>query len=128
MAVTKAAYVVHAIRTPIGKYKGGLARTRPDDLAAHLISTPAARQANRYEHLDHVGFCTTVQAGEDNRYVSRMALLLAGAPYDFPAITVNRLCGSGLEAVEDAARRIAVGDADVVVAGGVESMTRALYS
>jgi acetyl-CoA acetyltransferase family protein len=128
MAATRTAYVVHAIRTPIGKYKGGLARTRPDDLAAHLVAALAARQPNLYEHLDHVVFGATNQAGEDNRNVARMALLLAGVPYDVPAVTVNRLCGSGLEAIEDAARRIAVGDADVVVAGGVESMTRAPYS
>src|SRR5215510_995166 len=97
-------------------------------MAAHLIASRAARQANLFEHLDHVVFGATNQAGEDNRNVARMALLLAGAPYDVPAVTVNRLCGSGLEAIEDAARRIAVGDADVVLAGGVESMTRAPYS
>jgi acetyl-CoA acetyltransferase family protein len=128
MAQVRAAYVVDAIRTPIGKYKGGLAKTRPDDLAAHLVGALAARQPALFEHLDHVVLGATNQAGEDNRNVARMALLLAGAPYDVPAVTVNRLCGSGLEAVEDAARRIAVGDADVVLAGGVESMTRAPYS
>jgi acetyl-CoA acetyltransferase family protein len=128
MPGARSAYVVHAIRTPIGKYKGALASTRPDDLAAHLISTLAARQPGLFEHLDHVVFGATNQAGEDNRNVARMALLLAGAPYEVPAVTVNRLCGSGLEAIEDAARRIALGDAEVVVAGGVESMTRAPYS
>ena len=128
MAALRTAYVADALRTPIGKYRGALARTRPDDLAAHVISALASRRANLFEHLDHVVFGATNQAGEDNRNVARMALLLAGAPYDVPAVTVNRLCGSGLEAIEDAARRIAVGDADVVVAGGVESMTRAPYS
>src|SRR6185503_17438222 len=128
MPATKAAYVVHAIRTPIGKYKGGLAKTRPDDLAAHLVSALALRQPNLFEHLDHVVFGATNQADENNRNVARMALLLADAPYDVPAVTVNRLCGSGLEAIEDAARRIAVRDTDVVVANGVESMTRAPYS
>src|SRR5882762_5636085 len=127
MAALRTAYVADAIRTPIGKYRGGLARTRPDDLAAHLISALVARRTNLFEHLDHVVFGATNQAGEDNRNVARMALLLAGAPYDVPAVTVNRLCGSGLEAVEDAARRIALGDADVVLAGGLESMTRAPY-
>jgi acetyl-CoA acetyltransferase family protein len=128
MAATRTAYVVDAIRTPIGKYKGALAAVRPDDLASQLIAALAARQPNLFEHLDHVVFGATKKAGEDNRNVARMAILLAGAPYGVPAVTVNRLCGSGLEAVDDAARRIAVGDADVVVAGGVESMTRAPYS
>src|SRR5438445_2892985 len=128
MAALRTAYVADALRTPIGKYRGALARTRADDLAAHVISALASRRANLFEHLDHVVFGATNQAGEDNRNVARMALLLAGAPYDVPAVTVNRLCGSGLEAIEDAARRIAVGDVDVVVAGGVESMTRAPYS
>src|SRR5258706_10507158 len=125
MAALRTAYVADALRTPIGKYRGALARTRPDDLAAHVISALASRRANLFEHLDHVVFGATNQAGEDNRNVARMALLLAGAPYDVPAVTVNRLCGSGLEAIEDAARRIAVGDADVVVAGGGGSMNRA---
>jgi len=128
MASTRTAYVADAIRAPIGKYKGALAAVRPDDLAARIIVALAARQPNLFEHLDHVVFGATNQAGEDNRNVARMALLLAGAPYGVPAVTVNRLCGSGLEAVDDAVRRIAVGDADVVVAGGVESMTRAPYS
>src|SRR6476646_7401222 len=105
MAAGKPAYVVHALRTPIGKYKGGLAGVRPDDLAAHLIAALSSRQPQLFEHLDHVVFGATNQAGEDNRNVARMALLLAGAPYDVPAVTVNRLCGSGLEAIEDAARR-----------------------
>jgi acetyl-CoA acyltransferase len=128
MPATRTAYVAHALRTPIGRYRGGLARIRPDDLAALVVESLASRQPTLFEHLDHVVFGATNQAGEDNRNVARMALLLAGAPYDVPAVTVNRLCGSGLEAIDDAARRIACGDADVVVAGGVESMTRAPYS
>jgi 3-oxoadipyl-CoA thiolase len=128
MPAIRTAYVVDAIRTPMGRYRGGLARVRPDDLAAHLIATLGVRHPELFDRLDHVVFGATNQAGEDNRNVARMALLLAGAPYDVPAVTVNRLCGSGLEAIDDAARRIAVGEADVVVAGGVESMTRAPYS
>jgi len=128
MPAPRTAYVVDAIRTPIGRYRGGLARARPDDLAAHLITVLGARRPGLFDQIDHVVFGATNQAGEDNRNVARMALLLAGVPYDVPAVTVNRLCGSGLEAIDDAARRIAVGDADVVVAGGVESMTRAPYS
>ena len=128
MAHIKAAYVVDAIRTPIGKYRGGLARVRADDLAAHVIRALGERRAGLLERLDHVLFGATNQSGEDNRNVARMALLLAGVSYDVPAVTVNRLCGSGLEAVQDGARMIAVGEADVVIAGGVENMTRAPYS
>src|SRR5438477_7055625 len=128
MAAIRTSYVIDAIRTPIGRYRGGLAHVRPDDLAAHLIAALGARRPGLFDRLDHVVFGATNQAGEDNRNVARMALLLAGAPYDVPAVTVNRLRGSGLEAVEDAARRIALGDADVVLAGGLESMTRAPYS
>jgi acetyl-CoA acyltransferase len=128
MALGKAAYVVDAIRTPIGKFKGGLSRVRPDDLAAHLIRALGERQSALFERLDHVIFGATNQSGEDNRNVARMALLLAGVSYDVPAVTVNRLCGSGLEAVADAVRMIALGEADIVIAGGVENMTRAPYS
>jgi 3-oxoadipyl-CoA thiolase len=128
MALGKAAYVVDAIRTPIAKYRGGLASVRADDLAAHVIRALGERQAGLFEHLDHVLFGATNQSGEDNRNVARMALLLAGVSYDVPAVTVNRLCGSGLEAVQDGVRMIALGEADVVVAGGVENMTRSPYS
>jgi acetyl-CoA acetyltransferase family protein len=128
MPSTRPVYVVDAIRTPIGKYRGGLARVRPDDLAAFAITALGARRPGLLARLDHVVMGATNQAGEDNRNVARMALLLAGVAYDVPAVTVNRLCGSGLEAVQDAARMIAVGDADVIIAGGVESMTRAPYS
>src|SRR3954451_19410226 len=122
------AYLVHAVRTPIGKHRGGLAPVRADDLAAHLIATLAARSPSLVARLDHVVFGATNQAGEDNRNVARMALLIAGLPYEVPGVTVNRLCGSGLEAIADAARMIAVGEAECVMAGGVESMTRAPFS
>src|SRR3954453_7389527 len=105
MAAIRTAYVVDAIRTPIGRYRGGLAHVRPDDMVAHLIAVLGARRPGLFDRLDHVVIGATNQAGEDNRNVARMALLLAGAPYDVPAVTVNRLCGSGLEAVDDAARR-----------------------
>ncbi len=121
-------YVVDAIRTPMGKYRGGLAKVRTDDLAAHVIRALTERNAALSSGVDQVVFGSTNQAGEDNRNVARMALLLAGLPYEVPAVTVNRLCGSGLEAINEAARMIALGDAQVVIAGGVESMTRAPYS
>lgn len=121
-------FVVDAVRTPIARYAGGLATVRPDDLAAHVISSLVARNQSCASLLDQVVFGATNQAGEDNRNVARMALLLAGLPYEVPAVTVNRLCGSGLEAVADAARLIAMGEAECVVAGGVESMTRAPFS
>lgn len=123
-----AVYVIDAVRTPLGKYRGGLASVRPDDLAAHVVESLVKRNAAAAERLDQVVFGSTNQAGEDNRNIARMALLLAGLPYDVPAVTVNRLCGSGLEAINDAARMIAVGEVDVAIAGGVESMTRAPYS
>src|SRR3954468_12850190 len=121
-------FVIDAVRTPIARYAGGLATVRPDDLAAHVISSLVGRNQNAAAHLDQVVFGATNQAGEDNRNVARMALLLAGLPYEVPAVTVNRLCGSGLEAVADAARMIAVGEAECAIAGGVESMTRAPFS
>jgi acetyl-CoA acyltransferase len=124
----QAVYVVDAVRTPIGKHRGALRTVRPDDLAAHVLRALCARQPAASQRLDQVVFGSTNQSGEDNRNVARMALLLAGLPYEVPAVTVNRLCGSGLEAILDAARMIAVGEADVVMAGGVESMTRAPYS
>ncbi|MEZ4444107.1 MAG: acetyl-CoA C-acyltransferase [Polyangiaceae bacterium] len=120
-------FIVDAIRTPIGKFAGALSRVRTDDLAAHVIAGLAARQPTVAEHLDQVVFGSTNQAGEDNRNVARMALLLAGLPFDVPGVTVNRLCGSGLEAINDAARMIALGEADCAIAGGVESMSRAPY-
>ncbi len=123
-----AVYLVDAVRTPIGKFRGGLAKVRADDLAAHIVTTLVKRQPALAERLDQIVFGSTNQAGEDNRNVARMALLIAGLPYEIPAVTVNRLCGSGLEAINDAARMIATGEATVAIAGGVESMTRAPFS
>ncbi len=124
----KTAYLVDAVRTPIGKYRGALAAVRPDDLAAFLIGALGKRAPALLPRIDHVIFGATNQAGEDNRNVARMASLIAGLPFEVPAVTVNRLCGSGLEAVTDAVMRIWTGDATCVVAGGVESMTRAPFS
>jgi len=122
------AFLVDAVRTPIARYKGALAAVRPDDLAAHVLGALLKRNPPLAERVDHVVFGATNQAGEDNRNVGRMAGLLAGLPYEVPAMTVNRLCGSGLEAVCDGVRRIWTGEADVVAAGGVESMTRAPFA
>jgi acetyl-CoA acyltransferase len=126
--MAEAVFIVDAVRTPIGKYRGALARVRPDDLAAEVIAALVSRQPLLAPKIDHVVFGSTNQAGEDNRNVARMALLVAGLPYEVAAVTVNRLCGSGLEAINDAARMIACGEAEVAIAGGVESMTRAPYS
>ncbi|MDH6537821.1 thiolase family protein [Streptomyces lavendulae] len=119
-------YVVDAVRTPIGKFGGALAGIRPDDLAAHVVRALVDRTPDLDpSRIDDVVFGDANGAGEDNRDVARMAVLLAGLPVTVPGVTVNRLCGSGLEAVIQAARAIAVGDASVAIAGGVESMTRA---
>jgi acetyl-CoA acetyltransferase family protein len=119
-------YVVDAVRTPIGRYAGSLAGVRPYDLAAHVIGGLCARQAELDpSRIDDVVMGAANSAGEDNRNVARMAVLLAGLPVSVPGTTVNRLCGSGLEAVVQAARAVAVGDASICVAGGVESMSRA---
>jgi len=121
-------YIVDAVRTPFGKYSGGLASVRPDDLAAHAIRELLARTPDLDPaRVEDVFFGNANGAGEENRDVARMATLLAGLPTSVPGVTVNRLCASGLEAVVQAARAIAVGDASVAVAGGVESMTRAPY-
>ncbi len=122
----KAVYIVDAVRTPIAKYRGALANVRPDDLAAHVLRAIVARNPAA-SGVDEVIFGATNQAGEDNRNVARMASLLAGLPYEVSAVTVNRLCGSGLEAVQCASRLIATGEQDCVIAGGVESMTRAPF-
>ncbi len=119
------ALVVAYVRTPFGRYGGALAHVRPDDLAAHVIRAVLERAGIEGTLVSEVVFGASNQAGEDNRNVARMAALLAGLPETTPGVTVNRLCGSGLEAVNDAARRIRSGEADVVVAGGVESMSRA---
>jgi acetyl-CoA acetyltransferase family protein len=119
-------YIVDAVRTPVGKIGGALAKVRPDDLAAGAIEALAGRAPGLDPaRIDDVQFGNGNGAGEENRNVARMAALLAGLPTTVPGATTNRLCGSGLEAVIGASREIAVGDADVVVAGGVESMTRA---
>jgi acetyl-CoA acetyltransferase family protein len=122
------AFVIDAVRTPIGKYRGALATVRSDDLAAHVIRALLARNASVHpEQIDEVVFGATNQAGEDNRNVGRMAALLAGLPYETTGVTVNRLCGSGLEAVQYAARAIWAGERDAMIAGGVENMTRAPF-
>ena len=119
-------YVVDAVRTPIGKLGGGLAGVRPDDLGALVIRALVERNpALDPARVGEVCFGAANQAGEDNRNVARMSSLLAGLPTSVPGSTVNRLCASGLDAVASAARTIAVGDASVCIAGGVESMTRA---
>jgi 3-oxoadipyl-CoA thiolase len=121
-----ACFVVEAVRTPIGKLRGALKDARPDDLLALVFREALARAGN--PKVDEVYAGCANQAGEDNRNVARMATLLAGLPHEVPAVTVNRLCGSGLEALIQGARQIRLGEADVVVAGGVESMTRAPWS
>ncbi|GAC1336836.1 MAG: 3-oxoadipyl-CoA thiolase [Myxococcales bacterium] len=122
------AYVCEAVRTPIGRYGGALSAVRTDDLAAIPLRALLARLPKLDpRRIDDVIFGCANQAGEDNRNVARMALLLAGVPEGVPGVTVNRLCGSGLEAVGQAARAIRCGDADLIVAGGVESMSRAPF-
>ena len=121
----RSAFIVDALRTPIGRYGGALASVRPDDLGAIVIAALVARTGVEPGAIDDVIFGCANQAGEDNRNVARMSALLAGLPVTVPGVTVNRLCGSGLSAVADAARAIAVGEADLIIAGGVESMSRA---
>ena len=121
-------FVVDACRTPIGKIKGGLAGIRPDHLAADVITSLLARSPwLDVTAIEDVYWGAANQAGEDNRNVARMAVLLAGLPVEIPGATVNRLCGSGMEAISDAARMIAAGEADICLAGGSESMTRAPF-
>jgi 3-oxoadipyl-CoA thiolase len=120
------AFICDAVRTPIGRFGGALAAVRPDDLAAHTIRELMARNsAVDWDRTDDVLMGCANQAGEDNRNVARMAVLLAGMATDVPGVTLNRLCGSGMDAVGQAARAIKTGEADLVVAGGVESMSRA---
>jgi acetyl-CoA acyltransferase len=122
------AYICDAIRTPFGRYGGSLASIRADDLAAIPIAALMARNASvDWAALDDVIYGCANQAGEDNRNVGRMALLLAGLPKEVPGYTVNRLCASSMEAVASAARSIKSGEADLVIAGGVESMSRAPF-
>jgi 3-oxo-5,6-didehydrosuberyl-CoA/3-oxoadipyl-CoA thiolase len=123
--MTRAAYIVDGIRSPFGRYGGGLATVRADDLLAQVIAALVAKTGIPADKIDDVVMGCANQAGEDNRNVARMAALLAGLPIEVPGVTVNRLCGSGLQAVNDAARLVATGEADLIVAGGVEQMTRA---
>ena len=118
-------YIVDGIRTPIGRLRGSLSSVRPDDLAAQTLRSLVKRTECSPHVVDEVIMGCANQAGEDNRNIARMALLLAGIPTSVPGITVNRLCASGLSAVNFGARQIAVGEADLVIAGGVESMSRA---
>ncbi|HQF46811.1 MAG TPA: acetyl-CoA C-acetyltransferase [Anaerolineaceae bacterium] len=124
----KDAVLVDAIRTPIGALGGALAAVRPDDLAALAIRTIVERNALNPALVDEVYLGCANQAGEDNRNIARMAVLLAGLPVEVPAVTLNRLCASGLAAVNTAARAIRAGEGDIFIAGGVESMSRAPYS
>ena len=122
------AFICDGVRTPIGRYGGALASVRPDDLAAHVIAALKHRNPEvAWERVDEVIFGDANQAGEDNRNVARMASLLAGLPETVPAVTVNRLCASGMDAVGFAARGIKAGDYDLAIAGGVESMSRAPF-
>ena len=124
---TREAWIVSAQRTPVGRYGGALAGVRPDDLAATVIKAAVERAAIDPYQLEDVILGCANQAGEDNRNVARMSALLAGLPVEIAGQTVNRLCGSGLQAINSAAHAIMVGDGDAFVAGGVESMTRAPY-
>src|SRR5262245_25319606 len=122
------AYLIEAVRTPFGRHRGGLAGIRTDDLAALPIAELMRRRPGLDPaRVDDVVLGDTNGAGEDNRNVARMAALLAGLPASVPGVTVNRLCASGGEAITIAARAIRAGDADIVIAGGVESMTRAPF-
>jgi acetyl-CoA C-acetyltransferase len=121
------AWIVEAVRTPIGRYGGAFASVRPDDLAAAVIAAVVERSGIDPTLIEDVILGCANQAGEDNRDVARMAVLLAGLPVECGGLTVNRLCGSGLQAINSAAHAIAVGDGDVFIGGGVESMTRAPY-
>ncbi|HLP32876.1 MAG TPA: acetyl-CoA C-acyltransferase [Bacteroidia bacterium] len=124
----KAVYVVDAVRTPIGRYAGALAHVRPDDLAAHVIRELVKRNpAIEHDDIEDVVLGAANQAGEDNRDVARMALLLAGLPVHIGGVTVNRLCASGLQAIIDATRGILSGNGEVYIAGGTESMSRAPF-
>lgn len=124
----KEVVIVDAVRTPIGKYKGALKNVRPDDLGAIVIKSLVERNPNLpVEEIEEVVFGNANQAGEDNRNVARMSSLLAGLPISVGGTTINRLCGSGLDAVIYAARAIAMGEGDIFIAGGTESMTRAPF-
>jgi 3-oxoadipyl-CoA thiolase len=127
-AIVRQVFICDAVRTPIGRFGGALASVRPDDLAAHVIRTLMARNAGiDWSAVDDVIMGCANQAGEDNRNIARMAALLAGMPETVGGSTINRLCGSGLDAVGSVARAIRSGDADIMIAGGVESMSRAPF-
>src|SRR5436190_9369329 len=119
------AFIIDAVRTPMGRYRGALAGVRPDDLAAHVIAAAVERTGLDPASVVDVYLGAANQAGEDNRDVARMASLLAGLPVSVPGVTVNRLCASGLDAVNQASRAIRLGEGDIYLAGGVESMSRA---
>ena len=122
----KEVVIIDAVRTPIGRYKGALKTVRPDDLGAIVIKALVDRNPGLpADQIEEVVFGNANQAGEDNRNVARMSALLAGLPIQVGGTTINRLCGSGLDAVMYAARAIAVGEGDIYIAGGTESMTRA---
>ena len=122
------AYIVDALRTPIGRYGGSLSSVRTDDLGAVPLRALMAKHPNLdWAAIDDVLYGCANQAGEDNRNVARMALLLAGLPQGIPGATINRLCGSGLDALGTAARAIKAGEAGLMIAGGVESMSRAPF-
>jgi 3-oxoadipyl-CoA thiolase len=125
--VAREVWIADAVRTPIGRYGGALASVRPDDLAAAVVRAVVERTKIAPAAVDDVYFGAANQSGEDNRNVARMAALLAGLPVTVPGATVNRLCGSSLQALNSAAQAIAFGEGDVMIAGGVESMTRAPY-
>jgi 3-oxoadipyl-CoA thiolase len=119
------ALIIDAVRTPMGGYRGALSGIRPDDLASHVVSAAVERTGLDPGRIDDVFFGAANQAGEDNRDVARMAVLLAGLPAEVPGVTVNRLCASGLEAVNQASRALRLGEGQLYLAGGVESMSRA---
>jgi len=125
--MSREVWVIDAVRTPIGRYGGQLAGVRPDDLAARVLRALVERTGIAPESIDDVYFGAANQSGEDNRNVARMAVLLAGFPIEVPGVTINRLCGSSLAAIDSAAHAIAFGEGEVMIAGGVESMTRAPY-
>lgn len=119
--------MIDAVRTPIGRFGGALAKVRPDDLAAAVLRAAVDRAGIDPARIDDVYFGAANQSGEDNRNVARMAALLAGFPVEVPGVTLNRLCGSSLQAINSAAAAVAVGEGDVTIAGGVESMSRAPF-
>src|SRR5512143_3584532 len=122
------ALIIDAVRTPVGRHGGALASVRPDDLAAIVLKALIDRTKIDPAIVEEVYFGCANEAGEDNRNVARMALILAGFPYEIPGVTFNRLCASSLAAINTAARSIKVGDGDIFIAGGVESMSRAPWS